>query len=269
MTPTSTNDGRPDAAEPSFASSFDPVMLDQLLRNQGIHPDDVLTLLRYAPLALTHLCWRNSILEDWHAGPDPRISDAEMMRANVATTRLFHQALWSAFQEPWADGMLMCRDNLTSEDVNSLAVCLADALEDGFSADRPLPHGVTLGELGAGQIQDLYDHAETQCGALIGQAEEHGVAVVLMWLGLRGRLSCGDWWGSPRWPAIVDRFLVRLDDAEDPFWTLRGHPGNPPVPPADTLWLRRMLLGAPDSVDTEIIDFCLHDAGLGFVRLDE
>jgi len=148
-----------------FASTFDAATLDQVLHGAGVHPDDIVTLLRYAPLGLTHLCWRNTVLEDWHAGPESRIHDGDMMRGNVATTRLFAQALWAAFADQIADAELMCRADFTDEDIDVLAGAFADALEGAFSAERTLPHGVTLGELGGDQVAGLYDHAATQLGA--------------------------------------------------------------------------------------------------------
>ena len=195
-------------------------MLERDAVGSGVYPDDVVTLLRYAPLGLTHLCWRNTVLEDWHAGPDSRISDHEMMRANVATTRLFHQALWAAFGERVGQADLISRADFTDDDVEALEVAFGDAgLWDAFSADRLLPHGPTLHELGGDEVIELYEHVATQLGALLEQAEARGVAVVLMWLAARGRASCADWWGSPRWPRIVDAFLARLASPDDGFWT--------------------------------------------------
>jgi hypothetical protein len=251
-----------------FAATFDPALLERLLIGAGIHPDDMVTLLRYAPLGLTHLCWRNSVLEDWHAGPDSRIGDADMMRANVETTRLFHQALWSAFGEQLANAELMCRTDLTDDDIFTLEDAFGDALEVAFTADRVLPHGATLGEIGGNKVAELYDHAEVQLGALLVQADQHGVAIVLMWLALRARLSCSGWWGSPRWPLIVDAFLARLDNPEDDWWVRYSRPELPPDV-ADTAQFRHRLLTAPDQLSTETLRFCIDRAGIGFVRVEE
>ncbi len=251
-----------------FASTFDAATLDQVLHGAGVHPDDIVTLLRYAPLGLTHLCWRNTVLEDWHAGPESRIHDGDMMRGNVATTRLFAQALWAAFADQIADAELMCRADFTDEDIDMLAGAFADALEGAFSAERTLPHGVTLGELGGDQVAELYDHAATQLGALLEQAELHGVAVVLMWLAARGRMSCADWWGSPRWPLIVDALLARLANPADEFWARYGRP-QLPAQLADQVRLRHLLLSAPDKLSTETVEFCIERAGLGFIRIDD
>ena len=119
-----------------------------------------------------------------------------MMRTNVATTRLFHQALWAVFDGQLADASLTCRADLTDDDIEPLTFAFEDVLEVAFASDRALPHGRTLGEVGGDEVSELYDHAENQLAALIGRAEDQGVAVVLTWLALRGRSACPTWWGA-------------------------------------------------------------------------
>lgn len=205
----------------SFESSFDATFLRPILVEQGLHPDDVGALLRYAPAALTHLCWRNTILEDWHAGPDSRISDAEMMRANVATSRIFHQSIWYEIGEAWANAGPLSHDMI---DVGILEQAFSFALVDAFSAERVLPHGLTLGELGGDEWEEFEGHADRQLGALLEVAEQRGAHVVAMWLGLRGSRVVGHWWGTPKWPFVVDKFLDRIDDPGDRWWQNMGGP---------------------------------------------
>jgi hypothetical protein len=113
----------------------------------------------------------------------------------------------------------------------------------------------------------LYGRAATQLGALLEQAEARG-AVVLMWLAARRRLSCTDWWGSPRWPRIVDAFLARLANPNDGFWTRSGWPELGPEM-ADEARLRHLLLSARDKLAAEALEFCIVRASLGFIRLDD
>lgn len=49
-------------------STFNLNVLRPMLLSRGLYPDDLPGLIRYAALGLTHMCWRNSVLEDWHAG---------------------------------------------------------------------------------------------------------------------------------------------------------------------------------------------------------
>lgn len=87
----------------STPDPYDEADLTAVLRERRVHPDDIGALLGYVPVALTQMCWRNSVVEDWHAGPDSRISDAAMMRANVSTTRIFSQNLRHAIGDRWAE----------------------------------------------------------------------------------------------------------------------------------------------------------------------
>src|SRR5690606_23630067 len=52
-----------------------------------LDPSEQAVVLDLAALAIARLAWRNSPVEDWHAAPDSRISDAEMMRATTSITR--------------------------------------------------------------------------------------------------------------------------------------------------------------------------------------
>gem|GEM_PF-4011109 len=64
----------------------------------------------------------------------------------------------------------------------------------------------------------------------------------------------------------MDGFLTRLDEPDDPFWERDGPPGDAPPEVTDRQRLRHLLLSAPDELATETLDFCLHRAGLRFVR---
>lgn len=45
----------------AWDEAFNRDTLGHLLSSQDVHPDDVYTLLRSAPLALAHLTWRNTV----------------------------------------------------------------------------------------------------------------------------------------------------------------------------------------------------------------
>lgn len=97
-------------------------------------------------------------------------------------------------------------------------------------------------------------------------ADEHGAHRVLMWLGLRGVLSVSTWWGTPKWPFIVDEFFKRLDDPEHDHWRISGHPGPPPASTVDRAAFRGMLLSAPDELHSDAASYCIDRAGLGYIR---
>jgi hypothetical protein len=129
--------------------AFDRRRLRDLLPRVGVHPDDVITMLRYAPLALTHLTWRNTVLEDWHA--QGRIQDPDMFRTNADTSLIFHRSLWSAFGEQIADGDLVSLDDAAvgADAVEVFQTALYDGYDEAFDAERTLPGGMTLARPGA------------------------------------------------------------------------------------------------------------------------
>lgn len=200
----------------TFTATFDWEVLGSALKHAGVHPDDVITLLRYAPLGLVHLTWRNSVLEHWHAGPDSRISDPQMMQANVDTARIFREHLWEAFADSMSGYVELHSQYFDERDVEALGDAFFAAFEEAFAAERLLPHGASLGDLGGDELGELRAHAETQLLALSKVAVEEGVGIVLMWLALRGRLTSNYHWGSPLWPRVVEEFMRRLDNPEHP-----------------------------------------------------
>lgn len=249
----------------AFAESFNRDMLTGVLADKGVHPDDVATLARWAPLGMTHLAWRNSVLEDWHAGPDSQISDGGMFMANVATTRIYDWAIAEMFTS-WEIDRFACLDDVREIEADSLAYFLLQAAEDATDPERTLPHGATLADIGGDEVHLIEHHAQAQASALADMTEEHGTDVVLLWLATRGILACGTWWGGTGWPPLVDRFLTLLDDPTHEHWHDR-HPGTPPEPATNRDWFRYTLLTAPDALGIEVADWCVHRAAIGYARL--
>jgi hypothetical protein len=246
--------------------SFDRQRLRSAIPTFGVHPDDVITMLRYAPLGLTHLTWRNTVLEDWHAGG--RIDDPDMFRANADTTLIFHEALWAIFGEQIGYGNLVALDDVADEvSVEMFEDALIDAYATAFDPDRTLPNGLTLAQLAQDELAVLQHHATTQVGALIEKAEEPGVDVVLLYLAARGAGACSRWWGSPHWPAQVDRFVDLLNDAAHNWWQHREFPAQRPLEVADLARLRYLLLSRPYQLSHEAAHFCIHN-GIGYVSFD-
>ncbi|GAB3002926.1 hypothetical protein [Saccharothrix stipae] len=61
-------------------------LVEAMLRHQvGIDPDHVGAVLDLAAVGLVNSAWRNSPVEDWHAGDGP-LSDGDMLRINAHTT---------------------------------------------------------------------------------------------------------------------------------------------------------------------------------------
>lgn len=266
-TPTSMRD--------PFESMFDEIQLRALfmsdLRYVDFHPDDIITVLRYAVLGLERLMWRNTVLEDWHAGPDSRLHDSDMFRANTDTTRIIHSALWGAFADRLIDPVLVAGSAFDAGDVEVLASAFQQIMEDAFDPDRVLPHGPTLGELARTEeeFDELWRHAMAQTEALEEQADLRGVHVILMFLALKGYASRSHWL-APDWPKKVDVFMAIASDPAHNWWKKEycSYPSKLPEDVADFDGLRKTLLLSPWLLSAEAAEFCVCTVGIGFVRPD-
>lgn len=183
-----------------------------------------------AAIGATHLLWRDGPLEDVHAGlgKPGGITDPEMMRANVITTRHVAGALA-------ADGC----------DWRRLASELTDA-------DRPIGK-VALSEfVGAPNVEDLRRHA-------LEGAERLDALAVNGWEWLRTFLACSgsmrEWFGVPWWPAHIDVFVSDV----------MARAAALAEPPMGLAELAAGLVTAPERLSAEALAWCVHDARLGDV----
>jgi hypothetical protein len=226
--------------------------IDKLAREQlGVdfeHESDA--LLDLAAIGLTNGSWRNTALEDIHAGADggPGIRDADMMRFNIATFRVVraHLAL----------------DGVRWEE-------LLDALTD---PERPLPGRTTVEAVAGASYQALAESIEDQLNVAYDTADERGVPFALRRFAIHGGLACRGWYGTPWWPDIVDVFIEELADPESRAW--RYDDGLRPEPTAvrDRERLRQQLRNRPETLSRAAVDWCLrhlldyHATPLGFAR---
>jgi hypothetical protein len=85
----------------------------------------------------------------------------------------------------------------------------------------------------------------------------------------RQALACPHWWGHPRWPDLVDRLLLALDNPADEHWGPDGEfrkrlPPEPPVV-ADRKLLRQVLRSRPWDLGSESAAWLVR-AGIGNLR---
>lgn len=244
-------------------------VLRRMLLSQGLYPDDMPGLIRYAALGLTHLCWRNSVLEDWHAGDGP-LSDVDMMMENARTSTMARRAMVVGL-DPDGDGWLLtAADDLTVMDDEAVVALFRDALIDflevAFDPERLLNCGSTLADVGGHDLDELIDHAHAQVMALIDEATARGAGAVLAFLALKGVLACSEWFGSWRWPLKVEVFVSVLRAPDDPWWHRVPSCRFPADEAAelDLAWLRSRLLAGPEAWDSDLLGFCLRQ-GLGYL----
>jgi hypothetical protein len=211
----------------------------------GVELDRGPHLIDLAAVAVTRLVWRDGPVEDWHAAPASRVNDAEMMRANVATTRLVRSMI----------GRL--EDGTTGE--RDAARIVEDAVFAAVAPSRRLPDGRTIAELAPSgpQLLLLQEHA-LELASLWGRRfREFGVRDVLSLLACCAA-RCWRWWLTPTWPAVVDAFLGQIST------TLHGEliaPGEA-VGEHGAVRLAEVLLAGPDHLRPEVASWVVR-AGLG------
>ena len=194
-----------------------------------------------AAIGATHLLWRDGPLEDVHAGlgKPGGISDPEMMRANVVTTRHVVGALA-------AGGC----------DWRQLATELTDA-------DRLIGEVVLCEFVGAPNVENLRRHA-------LESAERLDALGGNGWEWLRTFLGCSgsmrQWFGVPWWPAHIDVFVSEVTDP-DRRLSRRPMAGAAALaePPMGLAELATGLVTAPERLSAEVLAWCVHDARLGDV----
>jgi hypothetical protein len=118
-------------------------------------------------------------------------------------------------------------------------------------------------------LPEYEEDADRALSAFAAQAEHRGVRFGLERTAAHGALACTRWWGHPRWPDLVERFLCALDDPSDDHWGTDGEfrtqlPSELPEL-ADRKLLRRILLSRPWELGTDTAQWLIRE-GIGYAR---
>jgi hypothetical protein len=151
-----------------------------------------------------------------------------------------------------AGGPLSALDGVPAQDIEWLAVRVYRWL---VNAHRKLVTGITLAELAGDDLPQYEDDAELRLGGFAKQAADRAAQFGLARTAAHGALACPHWWGHPRWPDLVDRLLIVLDDPANEHWGQGGElrrrlPAEPPIV-ADRKLLRRVLRRRPWDLSSE------------------
>jgi len=173
---------------------------------------------------------------------------------------------WMAENGLAAGGPLSALDGVPAQDIEWLAVRVFRWL---VNPHRKLVTGITLAELAGSDLPQYEDDVELRLGGFAKQAADRGAQFGLARTAAHGALACPHWWGHPRWPDLVDRLLIVLDDPADEHWGQGGElrrrlPAEPPVV-ADRKLLRRVLRSCPWDLSSEAAGW-LVSAGIGYLR---
>jgi hypothetical protein len=221
--------------------------LERLAEERRLAVFDQRSLLDFAAVGVTKLIWRNSLVEDWHSVRHRRIGQAEMMRANAATTRLVRDAL----------------QRHAPDDPVGIFGAVAAVIADG---SRELPDGRHLRQLAPSKADYglFHDEVTAVCREWQVRAVRHGLRAVLLALACEaGRGSSRRWWLGPDWAAVVAEFVARLEDPER--WDDATHAAwVRPVDLPEPGRLGELLSRGPDLLGPAWADYCLR-AGIGAI----
>ena len=202
---------------------------------EGIGPDED-TILSAAAVGLVELVWRNSPLEDMHAGGGLRglgPSDGEMFAESVALHRAAKAALPREF------GLLEFEDHV-------------------LDRNRPwAAGGRTLQEIGYGSLGVFTKHVRGRTNALLAIRDD-GYRLLLGYLIMVTRLYGRDHYGMPRWPAIAGSVRELLLTPGHPAWLAQVRDTVLAVAPPGTPLLdalHRALLDGPDVLPLPVLDW--------------
>jgi hypothetical protein len=249
-------------------------LLRQAARSLGFDPADQSVVLDLAAVAIARLAWRDSPVEDWHAAPDSRIGDADLMRATVNVTRRVRELLdidrrpypasaRSRARPPAPDPLMLSPAGPAGDTASVLDAVDVQLTEPG----RRLPDGRQLRELAPTRehLAAYGDHVHGLRDRWAAFADNVGTHALLLLLACYAAVWCRRWWLGLDWPYLVTEFLARLDGP-----TRWGSPAKvahvqglaPPAQAADLAHLRGLLMAGPDHLDAQTARYCLR-AGIG------
>lgn len=188
-----------------------------------------------AAIGLTIRAWRNTSLEDLHAGSHPSggFPDSQMMRFNIATFRVVSKCI---------------EDDRF--DWSGLRIALTDP-------SRELPGALTVAELCGEEFEQLAADIHEALEISEWTEQRRGFPYLLTVFAMRAGISYKDWYGSPWWRDVVELFLELINDPTSSAWKYDEHREAEPREVADRESLMRVLLEEPESLDDDSIYWCL------------
>jgi hypothetical protein len=263
--------GEPDqvaAVRDEISPQREEALLVAALRYQvGTDPDRLGPVLDLAAVGIVNSGWRNSPVEDWHAGDGP-LSDGDMLRVNAHTTWRVREIMrrWRTETGLTIRSPMAALDGLDTDDIDWLAVRIFRWL---VNPSRRLPTGVTLADLAGDDLGGFTEHANGALGGFAGSAKRGGARFALYRAAAHGGLACPHWWGTPTWPELVRTFIRTLDDPGHshggPDGSRRIRLSREPAQVADRVGLQRVLLSRPWNLEPDAAQWIV-DAGIGYLR---
>ncbi len=230
----------------------------------GLDASSPRQVLRLADLGVVVTAWRNGPIEDIHARLGG-LSDGELLRINSHTTWRVRGITGRWLREVGfgergnqSRGWSICHEDLET--------LVSRWYRWVANPNRVLPGGAPLHDSAGVKLEEVQLHAERALFALLPLARRYGVDAALLSLALQGAVFAGHWWGHPRWPNLVERFIRSLDHPHksegisEIDWVGLQTPEPPEV--SDRPYLAGVLLAAPWQLQTATADWLIK-AGIG------
>ena len=232
--------------EPALPERFpSPDRLRILLAEHGYDPDDLGQMVDLAAVGITARWWRNTKVEDWHAGADVgALSDVDMFRINTHTTAKVRQRLRAWRRQ---DGIRSMSD-LAAASPDSVETVVYRLYRWFTNPGRTLVIGKTLREVVSQTLADArahpdchladdttveselaaYDHdVAGAAGYLLTCMDQHDPRAVLYGPAGSTIMWTTAWWGRPDYPSHVDAVFAAIRDPDHTFWRGRPIPAAP------------------------------------------
>ncbi|MDT5024808.1 MAG: hypothetical protein QOE61_1234 [Micromonosporaceae bacterium] len=269
--------------EPTYPDRFpSPDILRALLAEHGYEPDDLRQMMDLAAVGITARWWRNTKVEDWHAGADiGALSDVDMFRINTHTTAKVRERL-----RTW------CRQQRV-RNLTDVAASNPDTLETVIyrlyrwftNPGRRLVIGCTLRDVAAttltnarahpdctltddvtveSELAEYHDDVAGAAGHLLTCMDKHDPRGVFYIPAASTIAWATGWWGKPDYPSHVDTVFAALQTPDHRFWRERPIP----TPPAgtDMAHIREQMLTKPWDLSNDVSDWLINKVGEHYIR---
>lgn len=258
-----------------------PDVLHSVLAKCGLDPDNFTQMIDLAAVGMTVSWWRNTHVEDWHAGSKiGALSDVDMYRINTHTTAKVRERLRGWRRQHHITSMAA----VAKADPSSLEEVIVRIYRWLTNPRRVLITGRTLYDIAAETLANARKHpdcdvpdettAETELAEfddevnrkvsyLLVCMDRHDPRSVFYAPALASTTWATRWWGKPDYPAHVDAVFAAINDPGHRFW--QGKPIPPPPMGTDLDKTRRLMLNRPWELPAEVCQWLIDELGEHYI----
>ena len=280
----STGDTADELEEPTDAERFpSPDTLRTRLAEYGYDPDDLSQITSLAAVGITARWWRNTKVENWHAGSDVgALSDVDMFRINTHTTAKVRDRLRTWIRQQ----RIRTVADLVDADRDSLETVVYRLYRWFTDPGRVLVVGRTLQDVVATTLTNARAHPDCEltdditveselagydeevagaAGYLLTCMDRHDPRSVFFAPAVFTIMWATGWWGRPDYPTHVDAVFAALRDPAHRFWRGRPIPAAPTG--ADLAQIRKQMLTRPWDLTNDVCDWLLNEVGEHYINV--